>query len=218
MKDMLISDKYNFIFIHIYKNAGSSITNALIPFVGNGAQRFANKVLLRFDNWVNVNKFHKFLAPRPYAHHIKAKELVDEIGFETFNKYFSFAIVRNPWDWQVSLYKYMLKEPMHFQHKLIKSLGSFEKYIEWRCKKEVRLQKNFVCSADGKLLVDYIGRYENLDYDFKKICKRIGIETNLQKLNISNTRAYQKYYNKKTIEMVRGAFAADIDYFDYSFE
>ena len=29
---MLISEKYNFIFVHIYKNAGTSITHALRPF------------------------------------------------------------------------------------------------------------------------------------------------------------------------------------------
>jgi hypothetical protein len=28
--------------------------------------------------------------------------------------------VRNPWDWQVSQYKFMRKNPKHFQHEFIK--------------------------------------------------------------------------------------------------
>ncbi len=111
----------------------------------------------------------------------------------------------------------MLKLESHQQHELIKELGSFEEYIKWRCENEVRYQKDFIYSKNNELLVDFVGRYESLDADFKQICSQIGISTSLPKLNVSNTRPYQHYYTEKTKELVRQTFESDIKMFDYSF-
>lgn len=208
---MLISQKHRFIFIHIYKNAGSSITRALRPLIASNLRWNVNKACKK----LGVN----FLDPCPYAPHIKASDLMQEMGKDAFDSYFSFAIVRNPWDWQVSLYKFMLKGTTHWQHELAKSFKNFDEYIQWRCEEEVRCQKDFVYSSDGELLVDFVGRYENIDEDFKKICNRISISPiSLPKVNLSNTRPYQEYYNEATIELVRKTFEPDISLFDYSFE
>lgn len=185
---MLISDTRKFIFIHIYKNAGTSIINALAPF-----------------------------ATSQFPAHMKAPEIINAIGREAFDSYFSFAIVRNPWDWQVSLYNYMLKNPIHRQHELVKALGRFDKYIRWRCEEEVRFQKDFIYSSDNQLLVDFVGRFELLDADFQSICSRVGISTSLPKLNVSNENPYQEYYTDETRELVRRTFDADITLFGYDF-
>jgi hypothetical protein len=156
--------------------------------------------------------------PQPFPSHIKASELINAMGKETFETFFSFAIIRNPWDWQVSLYKYMLKNASHHQHDLVKSLGSFDAYIKWRCAEEVKFQKDFIYSEDGKLLVDFVGRFERVNNDFVEICSRIGIPTPLlPKRNISNTKPYQQFYNEETRELVRRTFDPDITLFGYDF-
>jgi len=207
---MLISDRYNFIFIHIYKNAGSSITNALTPYATN--------------NW-RVN-FHKIMQraglgsvpPPPYPPHLHAADLINDMGREKFDRYFSFAFVRNPWDWQVSLYTYTRKTPTHWQHDFIRQMDGFEAYIRWRCAEEVRFQKDFIYSENDELLVDYVGRYERLDDDFREICRRIGISAALPRINVSKEKPYQAYYTPETIELVRRTFAPDIDLFGYNFK
>ena len=110
---MLISNKRKFIFVHIYKNAGSSMTNALMPYASNKWQRMTSHVLKRFNISLQFD-------PQPFPSHIKASELINAMGKEAFETFFSFAIIRNPWDWQVSLYKYMLKSFSHHQHALLK--------------------------------------------------------------------------------------------------
>jgi hypothetical protein len=207
---MLISKRYRFIFIHIYKNAGTSITTALLPFAVDGWQRKLNRILKR----LGVTSFD----PQPFPNHARASELISALGKETFDSYFSFAVVRNPWDWQVSLYNYMLKNEQHHQHDLARSFHNFEEYLEWRCTEEVRYQKDFVFSEEDEQIVDFIGRYENLTQDFQYICSRIGISTNLPRLNVSNTKPYQTYYNERTIELVRQTFEPDIHLFDYEFQ
>jgi hypothetical protein len=158
-----------------------------------------------------------FSNPHPFHDHINASELIEALGYETFNSFFSFAVVRNPWDWQVSLYKYMLRLKTHHQHEVVKKLGDFDEYIKWRCENEVKYQKDFIYSENDELLVDFVGRYENLDADFMHICSRIGISASLPRLNISNTKPYQDYYTEKTKDLVRQAFEPDIEAFEYSF-
>ena len=207
---MLISKKHHFIFIHIYKNAGSSITEALKPLI---AKEWRWKINLIF---------RKLKVPglnlQPFPAHVYTQEVIDQLGKDIFDSYFSFAIVRNPWDWQVSLFKYMQKEKRNYQHELASKFQSFDEYIEWRCAEEVRFQKDFIYSSEGELLVDFVGRFENLEQDFAEICQRIGVPSiQLPKINVSNTKPYRSFYNDKTREMVRAAFEPDISLFNYSF-
>jgi hypothetical protein len=207
---MLISRRHRFIFIHIYKNAGTSIAYALKPFALN---RWQWKVHLALKK----HRIPSWLDPQPLAPHCSAARAIEAMGQTAFNRFFSFAFVRNPWDWQTSLYHFMLKDSTHPQHELIKSLGNFDAYIKWRCANEVSLQKNFIYSPAGELLVDFVGRYENLESDFAKICGRIGISATLPRLNVSNTRPYQSFYTAETRELVSQSYREDIALFGYEF-
>jgi len=188
---MLISYRHGFIFIHVYKNAGMSIARALGPFAKKN--------------------------PGPFHAHVSAAEVVERLGRERFRSLFSFAFVRNPWDWQVSQYCYMLLEKRHFQHGLVKGLGSFGAYVKWRCDNDVRFQKDLVCSDDGEALVDFVGRFERLEDDFRSICSRIGVSAVLPRLNVSNRVSYRDFYDEETRELVGRTFAPDIDLFGYGF-
>lgn len=204
---MLISSKHHFIFIHVYKTAGTSIKIALRPFAESRWERMYKAIFKAVG-----------LRYKKLPRHISASKLIEQMGKEAFDSYFSFAFVRNPWDWQVSLYTFMLRMPLHRQHELMKQLGSFDAYIKWRCTEEVRFQKNFICSETGEPLVDYVGRFERLEEDFATICNRIGIKTSLPKLNVSNKKPFQEFYTEETRELVRRTFEPDIRLFHYDFE
>ena len=238
---MLISHKFRFIFVHIYKNAGISITNALMPYAATEQQlklenllgkigvSYLRPIVIREDSslkdWGSdiLNKSFKRLIflknrPQPLLNHVKANEIISFVGKESFNLYFSFGIVRNPWDWQVSLYKFGLENIFHPQRKLFMKFGSFENYIHWRCKEDVRFQKDFLFSKNNDQLVSFIGRYENLQKDFQTICKRIGINATLPVLNRSTkSKPYQEYYTPETIQLVRKTFTPDIELFGYEY-
>ncbi|WP_287637280.1 sulfotransferase family 2 domain-containing protein [Microcystis sp. M20BS1] len=121
---MLISREYKFIFVHIYKNAGTSITTALRPFAISPWQWTAHRLIKK------AGFPSPFFDPHPFPAHVKASEIKESFGAEKFNEYFSFAVVRNPWDWQVSLYKYALKSETHHQHELTKN-GSSVCVMQW---------------------------------------------------------------------------------------
>jgi hypothetical protein len=212
-EQVLISRRYNFIFVHIHKNAGTSISKALTPFAVSRVQYEVVRTLktLRIP-------LPRHWDPAPFDTHITASALAARLGRDVFQSFFSFAIVRNPWDWNVSLYAYILKNNAHPQYGFVKSLGSFNRFIQWRCEDVTFQQKDFVCSENGGQLVDFVGRYENLQHDFDHICSRIGVSARLPTLNASERKHYREYYDDVTAELVQKTFQPDISHFGYDFD
>ncbi|MBZ9632350.1 sulfotransferase family protein [Salegentibacter sp. LM13S] len=208
---MVISHSKKFIFIHNYKVAGTSIQHALDCFNNN--------------NSIDVNFYKRlktFLGIPPsfysktFPGHIKANELRTRIPSKIFNSYYKFGFVRNPWDWQVSLYTFMLMEKNHHQHELIKSFKNFDEYIDWRVHNDLRLQKSFFYS-DDEFLMDFVGKFESLNADFQKICDHLSIKSDLPYLNSSRKeKEFLHFYSKASLEMIDQAFREDISLFGYS--
>ncbi len=144
---------------------------------------------------------------------MEIRKLIDE---DTFSNYYKFTFVRNPWDWQVSLYHYMLQSKKHRQHKLIKSF-TFEEYIDWRVNHDLKLQSKRFVDGDGNMLVDFVGQFENLEEDFAKACDVLSINFRLPHKNRSKHRSYRDYYNDRTSQLIKEAFAQDIALFSYEF-
>jgi len=207
---MLISRTKKFIFIHIYKNAGTSIRRTLHPYAYGRFQQAGNVLLKRIG-------IHA-LNPTPYHTHITARDAAHCLGPEKFNSYFSFAFVRNPWDWHASLYTFMLKDTTHYLHSFVKDLEGFDEYVEWVCNREkITLQSDFIMSDNGEKLVDYVGRFENLQEDFQVVCSTLGIEADLPKLNSSQSSQYKTLYKKNSIDLISETYKKDIDFFEYEF-
>jgi len=218
-----ISHDHKFIFIHTYKAAGSSIRKALEPFeYPNLAVRKASKWIDLLLGAMGIKHPYKIsqipLALRVYPMHIQAKELKTLLPAAIYDDYFKFAFVRNPWDWQVSLYHYILETPHQFQHDLIKSFKDFDVYIRWRVEHDARLQKDFITDDEGGSIVDFVGRFENINDDFSKICKMLSITTALPHIKRSNHRDYRSYYSDESANLISQAFREDIDYFGYTFD
>jgi len=209
---MIISHSHKFIFIHVYKTAGTSIRKKLSPYIhAKPSTNFIHRIINPAES-VYSNKFNT---------HVSAAELKKSIPANIWNSYFKFAIVRNPWDWQVSLYTYMQKtQETHPQGELINKLSDFDSYIEWRVNNDVHLQKEYLYDMQtNKPLVDYIGRFENLQTDFNYICNKIGIaETELTVENVSNKKNFREYYNERNKELVAKVFNDDIQTFGYKFD
>ena len=212
--------KINVLFIWVPKAAGSSIYRALKE------SRYRCKRLLNrkkggfiefpytdFDNNGAVTFSHASI------------EALMEHGIvktDFFENAFKFCFVRNPWDRLVSLFFYrgFDKKYENFEHfcldfkdQEIEPIGLFNSKLN----SQFNDQTTWIVGQNGRLLVDFIGRYERLSDDFSKVCKILGIRKKLPHRNKTDHAHYKKYYNPKTIEIVKRKYIRDIDLFGYEF-
>jgi hypothetical protein len=210
---MILSHRNKFIYIHVYKVAGTSIRTVLKEYDDRSDSDFPFYKNLQFYLGSRFPSLSKLAVD-----HINVTEIKRFLPENIFNTYFKFAFVRNPWDWQVSLYHYMLQYKNHPQHRLVSRMKSFDEYIEWRVTQDMGLQKDFLYDNKGNLLVNFIGRFENLQEDFNIACSKIPIkQVQLPLANKSNHKFYKEYYNKNTRDLIYNAFKEDIELFKYDF-
>jgi hypothetical protein len=192
---VLISKSPQFIFFRTFRTGGTSIARALAKYSSEGME-LASRDLL-----------DKHLDPATF--------MATNRGFCYF---FKFVFVRNPWDVQVSQYHHFLQNSDHYRHELVASMKSFDRYIEWRVSGNVRLQSFFCYDSTERELVNFIGRYERLQVDFKKVCDLIGIDrVVLPVLNSSMREDYREYYSRTSRQLIYSAYRRDIELFRYKF-
>lgn len=217
----MICHKYKCIFVHIPKTAGQSIEHVFLNLLGLSWEE-REPLLLKFN-------YDKNLGP-PRLAHLKAQEYLkyNYISQSMFDSYFKFSFVRNPWSRIVSFYNYRrYYQLFSFKHFVTKKLKN--KILE-RDYWFIGPQYEFIMNHNGDIIVDYIGRFENLQNDFDVICNALGLKdvklphvnkareaSFMQKFFRKSKRHYSEYYDKETKEIVENAYKKDIQIFNYSF-
>ena len=81
-------------------------------------------------------------------------------------------------------------------------------------------QNLYLTNSKGETAVDFVGRYENLEADFRYVSERIGLPSTIElpRLHVSRHSVnYVDYYTKETREIVAHRFREDIERFAYCF-
>lgn len=153
--------------------------------------------------------------------HCQKKHTPINLHSDNYISYFKFAFVRNPWEWVVSWFRYLKFSRKNFEYE------NFEKWLidELNLKGSLKNfndplfpQYKFLCNKNDELIIDFIGRFERLQEDFNKICRRIKISNyKLDNLNSSTNFNYKDFYNCITKELVEKNFEKDIELFKYKY-
>jgi hypothetical protein len=209
---MVISHEHKFIFVHNYKVAGNSIRAALTPVAHMSFRESSVRDKLKFV----LGQYPRVFS-RNFRRHTRGYLLREQLPPGMFDQYYTFGFVRNPWDWQVSLYSYMLSNPKHKQHDLITSMRSFDEYVEWRVSDDLHLQKEFFYDENGRgdCIVDFVGRFEQIREDFQSVMRHLGLDVKLPHTNRSPHKPYTEYYTQRTADLIFDAFRPDCQTFGY---
>ncbi len=78
-------------------------------------------------------------------------------------------------------------------------------------------QYNYVCDLNSNILLNYVGRFENLNKEFQKIMKILNLKEELPFINSSTHEYYTSYYNDNTRKLVEDLYQIDILKFGYTF-
>ncbi len=212
---MLLSYSHRFLFIHVPKTGGSSISRALAEYVHRPQDHWVNRALGRVGIHVNLYGPERI---RRYRFHSTARILQRHLSKETFESSFKFAFVRNPWDRMVSSYHFVAGCATHHRHRRVAQGMDFKDYLRYEAARGKMSQSAMLTDRSGRLLVDFVGRFERLTEDFHRVCRLLGLPCELGHHNRSRHRDYREYYDRESIELVRRHFGDEIELFDYDFD
>lgn len=218
---MVISFKKKFVFIHIPKCAGESITELLLNPLNGGAQ-----FMLKHSTFSDAERI---------------------LGND-MNNFKIFTVVRNPFEQVVSFYEH-LRKPLYMDLSEIEKQypGSHGRLTPlWASDLAIRLNFNdyvrevytganapkrimqdgyhWVTTISGKIMNCRILRFEQLTQDFQILADELGLEGELLRRNTSyygfqakTFTDYRKYYNQTSRGIIEICHAKGLKEFNYQF-
>jgi hypothetical protein len=182
-----------FVFIHINKNAGTSIGHAIglpkkqhltvkevIEMIGRAQWERAFRFTIVRNPWDKVVSH--------YNHRIKTNQTGLKDNPIPFKQ------------WAAATYG-AVKDPRYYDQPKM-----FQPQVEW------------LRDPEGRIELDLIGRFENLGDTFRRIAERIGVKVELPHLNRCERSDYRTFYDEETASVVGDWFKEDISRFDYTFD
>ncbi|KZZ40084.1 hypothetical protein A3758_09400 [Oleiphilus sp. HI0118] len=163
----------------------------------------------------------------PY--HYTAQQYRVIYGRKTFNAYYKFCFVRNPWDRLYSAFSYLKGGGWNDEDRLwanenLSKIESFDDFVmNWFSEDQLKShihfwpQSKFICDRHGKPIIDDLYYFETINEDFDTITKKLNINAQLAHTNASKRKSYLDIYTPETIEKVRKIYYQDITNFGYKF-
>lgn len=241
---MIVSHKHKYIFIHNDKAAGTAIRQhfrrhaaAFAPdFMGNWGRSVTKELWDEHSHIMNG-----FL--NQHAEPATIKAYFDMMGWN-WDEYFKFGIVRNTFDrivsgyeWRRSVVATSIKDPHNkgnipnlkdivaetdngFKNFVINKSQIWNSQLRYFYSKQI---KDWEHPSEKDCVVDFIGRYENLEHDFKHIIKTILPNASdelliLRKRNHSvRKKDYRSYYNDETRKIVEENLSYELEFLGYEY-
>ncbi|WP_294956225.1 sulfotransferase family 2 domain-containing protein [Sulfurovum sp.] len=204
---MLLSQEKRFLFIHIQKTGGTSITkmfkeeikdlksyrNPHSPLSAMEKRyeayykaAFVRNPYDRILSWYTmIDNMRKQLSPEQMDQHknkVQREVMLNADSFTGFVLNCEYVTSRSGW------------LPFH------------------------KNQIDYLSNENGEVAIDFIGRFEHLADDVEKLRKRLGLShVHLPHVNRSKHHAYQSYYTEETKQIIAKRFERDLEYFKYQF-
>jgi chondroitin 4-sulfotransferase 11 len=222
---MIISHKHKFIFICNGKTGTTSIERGLDGY----------------DESEDMNNGAPGLWDGKHMPASVAKAMLPKA---VWDGYFKFLFVRNPYDWFVSAYRHNFRSRLKLlklvRHPLLapEMVGTFLRFKRERSKQildaadidfhhgylrkyralsssATLYQTNYACDPDGNLLVDFVGRFESLQQDVRKVQDVIGVFFDVPHLNATTRRPYHDCLTSAAMQRITELWAIDFRVFGY---
>ena len=210
----LVNHKHRWIFFHLYKCGGNSL------------RRVLNEI---FPTCEEIHGVHSLPCDMKYFF-----DKTYEKG--RFESYYKFTLVRNPFDFLVSNWFYAKRHPNHFWHEVVmRDNMDMEMFIHLYFRtlanhknpnvrpmgsNKVVTLLQYAQDLNGDLLIDFIGKLEQMDKSQKNIFTKLKQPSQIiPSINISpdKEKDYRKYYNKNSQELAQRLFKEDLEYFNYKY-
>lgn len=220
----IVHDERRFVYFVVQKVACTSVKAALLPLFDLDAARYEST---RADGTRTVRVHRLFDASE---HQIDRPDMLDG----GYREHFKFAFVRNPWDRLVSCYSNKFADrgkglggPQKRSERFRPGMA-FAEFVEAvhatpdeDANPHFRSQHTVVCDSDGRVMADFVGRFESLREDFRTVAEEIGAPDlelpHRLKSRARGSRPYTDFYDERLKGLVAERYEKDIETFGYHF-
>lgn len=204
----MIDHENKFIFIHIPKTGGTALSEILLE---GGAASIEPDEKYKIGHRKDQSLVH-----------MTFQELSKDLN-SSFEDYYKFTIIRNPWDRAVSLWASKFKNKGWSFVQFLNIIENKDQKILDKVfinhnigRSMIRPQHDFVF-INNKNMLDKVYRFEDFENSVEHIKNKLGFEKEIEKINASKRTHYSDYYNEKTKRQIEKIYKKDIITFDYSF-
>lgn len=196
----IISNTHKYIFIHIPKTGGTTITSGLSVFntpidIELGGTAFGEKIAPLYVEKYKIGK------------HTTAQKLKTVIGEDTFSKFFTFAFVRNPYDRILSIYSFLKSWRNWPKNKVMDDFSDVKEFLksdfflnEGGPSNILKPQYTWVTDNAQRIVIDQVYKLEDFGDHSAALLDRIGIKVEDPKLVFRTLNTSKK--DNRDIEII----------------
>ena len=235
---MIISHRYQFVFVHIHKTGGESVTGALEPYLG------PNDILVTNHRAEATNALARGIRTPDGAlvKHSSAEEIRHILGDDLWTEYKKFAIVRHPVTRAESLYSYLARakasraRPLHrvwyrtagrredpmlspgmqaFSES--RDFSEFLRHPAMLSAPAMKPQWTRISDSNDAQLVEFLARTETLAEDFSRLASWLGLpgDVYLPRLNVSQPASRRPTASEADVRYLGEIFRSDFERLGY---
>lgn len=231
---MIISFDHKFIFFGNGKTGTTSVVKALTPYDQNRDRRYSMKAENLFaPKHLPPSLLKAMLPARIWEECFKFTFVRNPYDWLVSQWFYNFQFRKNPrflddpGQWLRRRYHPYLsimgrshRELCGVRKFTVEDIDFIYRYLALNYRslpyRPGKLQISYVLDADDNMIIDYIGRFESLEQDFRNIVDKIGLrDVTLPKVNVSKHRGYEEYYTEESARRVYELWQPDFDVLGY---
>jgi hypothetical protein len=148
-----------------------------------------------------------------WFNHMSCEMIRDALGADLWDRYFKFAVIRNPFDKLLSGY-FFEQRPQGSREELI---AGFRRWV----REGGAIVDRHTYTLEGEVCMDYFIRYEQLQQGVAEVCRRLDEPFEAERL--PNLKAQfrersvplEAFYDPETRDRAAHIYAFEMDYFGY---
>lgn len=190
------------IFVHVPKTGGGTIRHALSPYRQAQSSSIARRATSFLPVMEPLDKLHIRM-------HDSAAWMRRKIGPALYDRFLSFAIVRDPYDRAISEYEFLRQRPSHRRHSRAMQ-WTFTDFVRQKPARSC-VQVGMIADPSDRLLVDRLVRFEAMAEGVNAILEQIGVPERIGsgRRNMSVRRPRESYLTDEAVEVINRRSARD---------
>lgn len=218
----IVHDERRFVYFVVEKVACSSVKSALMPLFDLDVAPYRDKT----PRGEPILRIHKMFANSGYQ--VGKPEILSG----KYEDHFKFVFVRNPWDRLVSCHSEKLAREgapgLNTRDARFYPGMPFAEFVEAvhatpdeEANAHFRSQHAAACDLEGRVMADFVGRFERLREDFRAVAEGIGapglVLPHRLKSAARKARPYADFYDGRLKKLVGERYERDVETFGYAF-